>query len=190
MTMQSVVCGNATRVPVLMVCIVLAVLLTGCSRRTPGTPTTTGQPDTTAPAAQLPAAVDAPMHGWPGVYSFEEVWDTEGQDIRNVITYELDVRQQGDSLVAEFNADGYMTSIHLHCTAIGDKDHLVVVFKEAGEDNMFDQAGEGETLFTLVRKDESLLTFWGVLEPQALELEDGTPYFKKDTIPVTHPSNE
>lgn len=166
--------------------LVLAAVLfaiAGCGRSTPGAVPAAGRADSTAvvPASATKATV--PADGWTGVYSFDEAWETEGQDIKNIITYELDVAQRGDSLLAEFNADGYMTSIHAHCTTIADDRHLVVLFKEAGEDNMFNQAGEGDTLFTLVRRGDSLLTYWGVMAPQATELEDGTPYFKKDRTP-------
>jgi hypothetical protein len=182
--------GIRTSTLLLVLYLVLLGAPVGCTRGTPEAAATGGQPDTARVASQEQEFGRAPAHDWTGVYSFEEVWDTEGQDIRNIITYELDVRTQGDSLAAEFRADGYMTSIHLHCTAAADDDHLVVAFKEAGEDNMFNQAGEGDILFTLVRKDDRLLTFWGALEPQATELEDGTPYFKKDTLSATRPSTE
>jgi hypothetical protein len=45
------------------------------------------------------------------------------------------------------------------------------------------QAAEGDTLFTLVRRSDTLLTYWGAMEPQVTPLEDGTPCFKKDKLP-------
>lgn len=168
----------------MMLGLVLASFLGGCTR---GTPDASQSPrEQSEPATLSAPSVEQPHAGpdaWTGVYRFEEVWDTEGQDIRNIITYRLDVRRQGDSLVAAFDADGTMTSIHLRCTAVAWKDRMAVVFNEAGEDNTFTQAGEGDTLFTLVRKGDGLVTFWGALEPQATEIEDGTPYFKKDPHP-------
>ncbi len=159
------------------------VVFTGCGKGTPGATPSSTPADTAASAPVVKRMTDTSSFGWEGVYSFDEAWETEGQDIKNIITYELDVARRGDSLLAEFNADGYMTSIHAHCTTIPSDERLVVLFKEAGEDNMFNQAGEGDTLFTLVRRGDRLLTFWGVMAPQATELEDGTPYFKKDRTP-------
>lgn len=167
-----------------LVCLGLVMSVMGCSRGTPGGSATTGaQPDSIVAAVPVEELPHARLDRWTGVYRFEEVWDTEGQDIRNIITYALDVRRQGDSLLADFDADGYMTSIHLHCTAVAWKDRMAVVFKEEGDDNAYHQAGEGDTLLTLVRKGDGLVTFWGAIEPQATEIEDGTPYFTKDPRP-------
>lgn len=167
----------------LMAMMASVAMFTGCGKGTPGSTPSSAPADPVASAPAAKSVPDTSSIGWEGVYSFEEAWETEGQDIKNIITYELDVTRRGDSLLAEFNADGYMTSIHAHCTTIPNGEHLVVLFKEAGEDNMLNQAGEGDTLFTLVRRGDRLLTFWGVMAPQAMELEDGTPYFKKDRTP-------
>jgi hypothetical protein len=155
-------------------------MVQGCGRGTPPVPSTSATPtQNAAPATPAAESGDTAVRAWVGHYSFDQVWETEGQDIKNIITYELSVHQHADSVLADVDVDGYMTSIHAHCTTAGDAQHLVVLFREVGEDNTFDQYEPGDTLFSLVSRGDSVLTYWGKMQPEENEVENGAPYFKR-----------
>jgi hypothetical protein len=165
--------------------IVLTVVSCSSTNKPKNTPTTTPKPSETAKVIiseneTTTNTTDQETIDWLGSYEYDLVFETEGQEIKNIISYELNIYKQEDELLADLSANGYMTSLGFHCRCVAENNKLKVYYlEESDEDPDKEPTYEkGEHLLTLEMRKRKLITYWEKFEPEG-EIKNGTVYFKK-----------
>jgi len=115
---------------------------------------------------------------WEGTYTFQESGGA-GMSVQHTIA----VYRQGDTLIADVDANGFQTSRSLRCSTKLEGDKLSLYFQSYREDSTFTQYRKGQFLLALARPTAGgrtrLLTYWGAYEPVLNQAKSGRVYFKK-----------
>lgn len=115
---------------------------------------------------------------WEGTYTFQER-GSGGMVVQHIIV----VYRQGDSLVADIDANGFQTSRSLRCSTKLEGDKLSLYFQSYRADNTFTPYRKGQFLLALASSTAGgrtrLLTYWGAYESALNQAKSGRGYFKK-----------
>jgi hypothetical protein len=116
---------------------------------------------------------------WEGTYTFQEGSGRAGAFVEHTIV----ISRQGDTLIADIDANGFQTSRSLQCTAKVEDDKLSLYFQRYREGNVFEPDKQGQFLLALARSAAGgrtrLLTYWGAYLPAMNPVRSGRVYFKK-----------
>jgi len=135
-----------------------------------------------APLNQTPATPDSPIDGratWVGDYDYEELLGAgeDGAD-ESSIDYHITISPGASGgYDAEITLNGFQTQQDLLGSVRGDAQQITLVFVDYAGDNMWQPYNAGDVLLTLARNGESILTTWGVLQPQLEQNQAPGLYF-------------
>lgn len=120
---------------------------------------------------------------WAGRWEWQECWPSLAGD-SNCVFYELNIKQQGDKLITDFDMIGYMAFYHKRAIGKITKNGLRVVYSatrkdDGAEDIQVELFKKGDVLFELVRQKEEVVTVWKKLKPELDEHQNTGVYFKK-----------
>jgi hypothetical protein len=120
---------------------------------------------------------------WEGTYTFQEGGGRTAGGTGEFVEHTVVVRREGDTLIADLDADGFQTSRSLRCSVKAEGDKLSLYFQSYREDNIFTPYKKGQLLLTLERSmaggRNKLLTYWGAYQPALNAARGGRVYFKK-----------
>jgi hypothetical protein len=116
---------------------------------------------------------------WEGTYTFQEGSGRASAFVEHTIV----ISRQGDTLIADIDANGFQTSRSLRCSAKVEDDKLSLYFQRYREDNVFRPYQKGQFILALARSAAGgrtrLLTYWGAYQPALNPVRSGRVYFKR-----------